>query len=174
MAILDSKGRLFGKLSILDIAAGLVIAMVLAGILLVPGKSGTSIAQVGSSVKQVEVDVVARGLSARKPFELVKAGQPTNIIIRNQPFGEINVKSVEPLGRKVYVPQPDGSLAVKDAPEPEVPFTNDLLITLTGKAQITDQGVVLGNSDMKVGTPVRLEGFGYDFNASVIDIRVQP
>ena len=33
MAILDSKGRLFGKVSVLDIGAGLIILMAVAGLL---------------------------------------------------------------------------------------------------------------------------------------------
>ena len=47
MAIVDSQGRLFGKVSILDIGAALIILMVLVGIFVVPGDSGSSIAQVG-------------------------------------------------------------------------------------------------------------------------------
>ena len=40
MKILDAKGRLFGKVSLLDIGAGLVILMVLAGIFIFPGTGG--------------------------------------------------------------------------------------------------------------------------------------
>jgi len=44
MAILDSKGRLFGKVSILDLGAALVILLVVVGIFFFPGTSG-SVAQ---------------------------------------------------------------------------------------------------------------------------------
>ena len=37
MAIIDSQGRLFGKLSILDIGSALIILLVIAGIFLFPG-----------------------------------------------------------------------------------------------------------------------------------------
>ncbi len=46
MAILDSKGRLFGKINLLDLGAGLVILLVIFGIFIFPGTSG-SVAQVG-------------------------------------------------------------------------------------------------------------------------------
>lgn len=36
MAILDSKGRLFGKFSLLDVGAGLIILMVVAGLFCCP------------------------------------------------------------------------------------------------------------------------------------------
>lgn len=72
MAILDSKGRLFGKISILDIGAALMILLVLAGIFLFPGGSG-SVAQVGNTTRPVEVDVMVRGLTVRDPQALLKA-----------------------------------------------------------------------------------------------------
>lgn len=172
--ILDSQGRLFGKLSILDVGAALVILLVVVGIFFFPGTSG-SVAQLGVTTKPVEVDVVVRGLSIRNPQELIKEFQTkkkTNIIIRNQPYGQVDIKSVKELSRSVVVPQPDGS--VKALPDPRKDtFSTDMMITLAGKAQITANGPVLGNNKIKVGMPIELEGFEYDFNASVIDVRIK-
>jgi hypothetical protein len=47
-----------------------------------------------------------------------------------------------------------------------------MLITLAGQATLTKDGPVLGNSKIKIGTPVELEGSNYNFNASVIDVRI--
>jgi hypothetical protein len=49
----------------------------------------------------------------------------------------------------------------------------DLLVTLAGKAQVTNNGPVIGNSKLKIGVPVELEGFNYDFTGAVIDIRLK-
>ena len=171
MKILDSQGRLFGKVSILDLGAALVILLVVVGIFFFPGTSG---AQIGATTKPVEIDVIVRGLNIRDPQQLfeqgLKAGGKTNIIIRNQPHGQIEVKSVKRLPRTTLVPQPDGS--VKELPDPKAnQFAADMLLTLGGKAQITKNGPVIGNSKLKIGIPVELEGFNYDFNTSVIDIR---
>jgi hypothetical protein len=88
MKILDARGRLFGKVSILDLGAALVILLVVVGIFFFPGTSG-SVAQVGAPTKPVEVDLVVRGLNVLNPQQLfnqgLKAGGKTNIIIRNQP-----------------------------------------------------------------------------------------
>ncbi|OKH36703.1 pyruvate/2-oxoglutarate dehydrogenase complex,dihydrolipoamide dehydrogenase (E3) component [[Phormidium ambiguum] IAM M-71] len=174
MKILDSQGRILGKFSILDLGAALVILLVIVGIFFFPGTSG-SLAQVGVPTKPVEVDVVVRGLSIRQPQNLLKEFQTkkkTNVIIRNQPYGQVDVKAVRELPRTIIVPQPDGTAkAVLDPRQDN--FSTDMLITLTGKAQITKNGPVLGNSKLKVGTPVELEGFDYNFNASVIDVRVK-
>lgn len=174
MAILDSKGRLFGKVSILDLGAALVILLVIVGIFFFPGTSG-SVAQVGVTTKPIEVDLVVRGLNVRDPQQLfsegLKEGGKTNIIIRNQPYGQIEVKSVKQLPRTILVPQPDGSLREMSDPRPNQ-FSTDMLMTLSGRAQVTSTGPVLGNSKLKIGMPVELEGFNYNFNATVIDLRI--
>ncbi|AFZ13554.1 hypothetical protein Cri9333_2698 [Crinalium epipsammum PCC 9333] len=173
MAILDSQGRLFGKVSILDFAAALVILLVVVGIFFVPGTGG-SVAQTGTT-KPVEVDVLVRGLSVLDPNSLIEQfnkEKKTNLIIRNQPYGEIDIKSVKTLARTVIVPQPDGSAKALPDPRPDA-YSTDMLMVLAGQAQITKTGAVLGNSKIKVGTTLELEGFNYDFNASVIRIRIK-
>ncbi|MGH1396478.1 MAG: DUF4330 domain-containing protein [Trichormus sp.] len=175
MTILDSKGRLFGKINILDLFAGLVILLVIIGIFVFPGTGG-SIAQVGAKKTPIEVDLVVRGLNVRDPQQLseqgFKTGGKTKVIIRNQPYGEIGIKSVQVLPRTLTVGQPDGS--VKELPDPRSNnFSTDMLLTLEGQAEVTKDGPVLGNSKVKIGMPFELEGFNYNFNASVIDVRLK-
>ncbi|MBO3462505.1 DUF4330 domain-containing protein [Aetokthonos hydrillicola Thurmond2011] len=174
MAILDSKGRLFGKINILDLGAMLVILLVIFGIFFFPGSSG-SIAQVGTT-KPVEVDLVVRGLNVREPQRLIEQGLKkdgkTNIIIRNQPHGQINIQSVQLIPRTVLVPQPDGS--IKELPEPRKNnYSTDMLMTLEGQAKTTNNGLVLGPSKLRIGETVELDGFNYNFKATIIDIRMK-
>jgi hypothetical protein len=173
MAILDSKGRLFGKVSLLDLGAALVILLVIVGIFFFPGTGG-SVAQL-SGTKPVEVDVLVRGLSVRDPATFMnefKQQKKTSFIIRNAPSGEVDIEALKELPRTVLVPQPNGT--VKELPDPRSnSFSTDMLITLGGQATITKDGPVLGNNKVKIGTPVQLEGKDYNFNASVIDVRVR-
>jgi Domain of unknown function (DUF4330) len=174
MAILDSKGRLFGKFNLLDIGAIFVILLVVVGIFLLPGTG--SVAQVNAKSVPIEVDLVVRGLNVRDPQQLYANGftkeGKTKVIIRNQPYGEIKIKSIQELPRTLSVPQPDGSL--KELVDPRKNnFSTDMLLTLEGKANLTETGPVLGNSKVKIGMPFELEGFNYNFNATVIDIRMQ-
>jgi hypothetical protein len=174
MVLLDSKGRLFGKISILDVGAALIILMVLVGIFFYPGTSG-SVAQVGATTKPVEVDVMVRGLTSSDPdrlFETIKNSETANIIIRNQPYGQVDVKDVKRLPRSTAVPQPDGTVKAFPDPRPELDYTIDMLITLADEAQITDNGPVFGNSKVKVGTQIEIEGDLYDFYTSTVDVRV--
>ncbi|CDN10366.1 MAG: DUF4330 domain-containing protein [Richelia sp.] len=175
MAILDSKGRLFGKLNILDFCASLVILLVIVGVFFFPGTSG-SVAQVGTKIARIEVDLIVRGLNVRNPQRLVDQGLTkggkTNVIIRNHPYGQVAIKSIEVFPRYIIATLPDGK--VLEVPDPrKTSFSKDMLLTVTGKAQITDNGPVLGNSKIKIGMPFELEGFNYNFKASVIDIRIE-
>ena len=175
MKLLDSKGRIFGKISILDLGAALVILMVVVGIFFFPGTSG-SVAQnqLAPTTKPVEIKVIVRGLGVLYPEALIarlRDTGKTNIVIRNQPYGTVDVKSVEKVPRILAIPQPDGS--VKALPDPRDNFYSvNLMITLGGNATITDDGPVLGNSKLKIGTLIELEDEMYNFNASTIDVKV--
>jgi hypothetical protein len=172
MAILDSKGRLFGKVSILDFGAALVILLVIVGIFFFPGTSG-SVAQLNGT-KPVELDVLVRGLNVSNPDALIaqfNKQKKTNIIIRNQPYGQLAIKSVKTLPRNLAVPQPDGSVKVRPDPRPDA-FSTDMLMVLGGQATINKDGPVLGNSKVRIGTTLELEGPTYNFNGSVIDMRI--
>lgn len=174
MAIIDSNGRLFGKVSILDIGAAVIILLVLAGVFLFPGTSG-SVAQLGVTTRPVEVDLMVRGLTVAEPQALVTSMREEgriNIIIRNQPAGSVEVKEIQELPRSVAVPQPDGSVTAFPDPRPELGFTLDMLVTLADDAQITDGGPVFGNNKVKIGTQIEVEGLTYRFNTSVVGVRI--
>lgn len=175
MKLLDAKGRLFGKISVLDLGAALILFMVIVGIFVLPGSSGKSlVAQV--QTRPIEVDVIVRGLNVMNPESLVqefKSEKKTNIIIRNQPAGQADILKVEELPRNLAVPQPDGGVKALPDPRPEGRFSQDMILTLGGNAEMTPTGVVLGNQKLKIGTVLELEGKSYDFNASVIDIRMK-
>jgi hypothetical protein len=175
MKIIDSQGRIFNRLSILDLWAGLVILLVILGIFFFPGSNGSSVAQSGAK-QRIEVDLVVRGLNVREPQKLISSftqQKKTNLIIRNQPYGDAEIINVKQLPRNVLVPQPDGT--VKVLPDPraqETSFSTDMLLTIAGQGQVTKNGLVIGNNKVKIGTTIELEGVDYNFNASVIDVRL--
>ena len=95
------------------------------------------------------------------------------MIIRNQPYGQVDIKSLEVLPRLIPVAQPDGTSKARPDPTAEYTYSHNILMTLVGNGQITDSGPVLGNIKIKIGTTVELEGKNYNFNATVIDVRVK-
>jgi hypothetical protein len=174
MAILDSRGRLFGKVNVLDFGAILVVMLALAGIFL--GTAG-SVAQPGVEIKPIEVDVVVRGLSIAKPdalLTLLKTEKQADVIIRNQPYGQITIAKASITPRTLAVPQPNGSVKALPDPRPAMELSTDYYMTLSQEnAQIKDGEVIFGNTKVKVGTVLELEGKTYRFNSSVVDVRVK-
>lgn len=168
MAVLDSKGRLFGKVNLLDAGAVLIMLLVVGGVFLFPGPSGT----LANSDANVEVDLLVLGLKTRNPKTLIKEGEKASFKIRNQPIGEVKIKKVEFMPRTTLAPQSDGSVKAVADPREEEKFSVNMIITLEGKGQMTGNGPVFGGTLIKVGLPVELDGGLYNFKPSVIDIRV--
>jgi hypothetical protein len=178
MKIIDSKGRLFGKLSILDLGAAGVILLVIIGIFFFPGTPLTQKIVAQTRLQPIEVEVLVRGLSVGDFQGLLnefKEETKTSIVIRNQPAGSIDIIDAKPLPRTTPVPQPDGTVKALPDPRPEINMIQDLIIVLAGKADITDDGVVLeGSKKVKIGIPIQLQGKLYDFNGTVISVKTPP
>ncbi|MCY7333941.1 MAG: DUF4330 domain-containing protein, partial [Pseudanabaena sp. CAN_BIN31] len=172
MALLDRQGRLFGKFSILDIGAIATILIVLIGLFIVPGNSGSSIAQMLSAEnKTVQVEMNVRGLSATNPQSLIKVGDKVNIIIRNQPRGEVTIKKVDISTPKVVAAKADGTAVYFEDPRALSTSQSDLVITLESTARVTNDGVVFGNEKVKVGTSIDIEGSKYIIRGSAMAVR---
>lgn len=173
MKIVDSKGRLFGKVNILDIGAIAVILLVLIGIFIVPGPKG-SIAQVGTgTTDMIELNLLVRGLSVKDPESLLNEFNQKaniNIIVRNEPAGQLTIDSAQKLPNYVIVPQPDGSVKALPDPRPET-FSIDMMLLMSGKGQMTKDGAILANQKIKIGTVLELDGTNYNFRGSVIDVK---
>jgi Domain of unknown function (DUF4330) len=172
MVNLNFKSRLFSLCTTLSLFRRrllLVILLTLVSILFYPT---SSFAQ-PTSTQPVEIDLFVQGLSVKNPKAFLeqglKPGTQTDITLKNQPEGKLNIKSVKQIPITISVPQPDGS--VKELPDPKENYRMDILITLTGQANAQDNGLFLGKSRLKIGTPAEIEGFNYFTRATVIDVR---
>ena len=174
MKIIDSKGRLFGKLSVLDLAAAGVILLVVIGVFFFPGTPITNKIVAQTKLQTVEVNVLVRGLGVEDLDSLIEEfeGETTDIVIRNQPAGKVQIVESQLLPRTTVVPQPDGTVKALPDPRPEIDMLRDMLLTLRGKAEITSSGVVLDSSKkIKIGSSIQLQGNMYDFNGTIIAIK---
>ena len=175
MKIIDSKGRLFGKLSILDLAAAGVIALVVVGIFFFPGTPLTNSIIAQTKQQPIEVKVLIRGLGVSNLdglFAEFKENDKADIVIRNQPAGKVTIVDNEILPRTTAVPQPDGTVKALPDPRPEITMIRDMLMTLEGKAEATSTGFVLdGSKKVKIGSSIQLQGNTYDFNGTVVSIQ---
>jgi hypothetical protein len=172
MQPIDKQGRLFGLVHVLDLGAIALILLVLIGVVIVPGNGGYSIAQLlTAETRPVAVDMIVRGLSAKEPEKLIQAGDKVSIIIRNQPRGEVTVKSVSFAVPKVLVTQNQGQAIALPDPRAVETFQTDVAIVLTGNAKVTEDGVIFGNEKVKVGTAIDIEGPKYIMRGSTMGVR---
>ncbi len=174
MKIIDSKGRLFGKLSLLDLAAAGVILLVVIGVFFFPGTPITNSLVAQTKLKPVEVQILIRGLGVSNLDSLIKEFErekQADIVIRNQPAGKVDIVASKLLPRTTPVPQPDGTVKALPDPRPEITMIRDMLLTLQGKAEVTNNGIVLdGSKKIKIGSSIQLQGDVYDFNGTIVAI----
>ncbi|MEL6927317.1 MAG: DUF4330 domain-containing protein [Cyanobacteria bacterium J06600_6] len=177
MKIIDSKGRLFGKLSLLDLAAACVILLVVIGVFFAPGTPYTNKLAAQAKQQPIEIKVLVRGLSVADYDVLAQEFAPdkqADIVIRNQPAGKIKMIDSQVLPRTTPVPQPDGTVKALPDPRPEVAMIKDLLLTLGSKAEVTNGGYVLsGSKKIKIGSSIQLQGNIYDFSGTVVAINTE-
>lgn len=174
MKIIDSKGRLFGKLSLLDLAAACVILLVVVGVFFFPGTPVTNNLVAQTKQQPIEVKVLVRGLSVSNYEKLTKefgGDKQADIIIRNQPAGKVKIVDSEVLPRTTPVPQPDGTVKALPDPRPEVEMIRDLVLTVGSRAEVTEGGYLLsGSKKIKIGSSIQLQGDIYDFSGTVVGI----
>ena len=152
----------------------LALVLILTGVLFIPGVPNTKTYATDSS-QPVELDLLVKYLSISRPQELInqqlKSGVKADITIRNQPAGEMQVKSIDLLPVKIAVTQPDGS--VKELEDPTARFVTHMLITFSSTAEVKGDGSFIGDSKLKIGMPATMEGFNYYFRGSIIDVRLE-
>ena len=174
MSIIDSKGRLFGKLSLLDLAAAAVILLVFIGVFFFPGTPITKGFVTKAQQKPVEIQILVRGLGVSDYDSLAAEftrEKKADIVIRNQPAGKVEIVSSQVLPRTTPVPQPDGTVKALPDPRPEIVMISDILMTLQSNAEITKGGVLLdGSKKIKIGSSIQLQGSLYDFSGTVVSI----
>jgi hypothetical protein len=94
------------------------------------------------------------------------------IVIRNQPHGSVEIKNVAILQRKLVAVQPNGSVVTATDPNQATFGTLDARFLLAGQGRKGEGGVVFGNQNLKIGTPIELEGNSFRVSGSVTALQV--
>jgi hypothetical protein len=85
----------------------------------------------------------------------------------------MEVTNVKILPQIVLITQPDGSVKQVEDPRADTRLNSNMTMTLAGNAQVTDSGIVIANQKVKIGTTVELDGYDYNFRASIVEVRVK-
>lgn len=151
------------------IIIGILIAIAV-GIFTAKGFRTTASKQIEAK-SPIEFEVFLRSVTMTSKECPVKIGDKTFISIRNVPYTELDVVSVNYAPKKTVIPakNKDGYTVVNDAG-----FINtyDIVVKVKDEAIITKDGAVVGGNKIKIGLPITLEGKTYKFTGSVSDINI--
>lgn len=103
----------------------------------------------------------------------LKRGDDTYLTIRNVPYKKLKVLEAIAIRKMVSVSNPtgnlkQGALMVEDV---SAPFQYDMIVTVTDKAKVTEDGFVAGGNKIKIGIPVVIEGQYYKLNGVVSNVQ---
>lgn len=166
--IIDSSGKLFGKINIIDFG-GLALALLVAlGIMAVQSGMYQTSGQMIKGEGDIHYTIYIRNLKTLQP-DLFAPGKKLSITIRNQPRGEVAILDVKRKPRQSSYILPNGSL--KTMEDPADPYGYDYLITLKDHALFTKDGYVTEGIKVKIGLGIEVEGQNYRVPGAIVDVK---
>ena len=163
------------SLGLVDLGAGLAVLLAAVGVIWSP-KLNTSIAKATGALTPVIVSVDVRGIPVANPTALIGQARDEGkvaIVIRNQPHGTVAIQQVIPLPRLLSAVQPNGTVVTAPDPNQKYLGTLDARFVLEGQGRKSGGGVVFGNQNLKIGTPVEIEGKNFRITGTVTNLQLQ-
>jgi hypothetical protein len=166
--LLDSRGKLFGLVNVLD---ALIVTTVVVGVIgVVAVKSGySSVTRIAQRTGPAEIDFMIR--ATIKDLSMFKVGDKTAVTIRNQPYDKVEIVAVAAKRQETLVPFADAK-GYKMVNDPSSPYASEVILTLRDEGMETEDGIVWGGQKLKLGVPIEVEGYKYRLKGSVIDVRM--
>lgn len=151
MALIDGKGRLFGKINIIDLLIVLLVIAIAGGIYLVFfSGSDKQAAETSKVVYDFEITNVNKDF-----VDAINPGDPIRDSTRGNELGTVVSKE----SRKATMLNEDlinGRYIIAD-----VPNAYDVVITIEADADITPANIIVGGAEIKVGKKFFIKGKGY-------------
>lgn len=160
--------------TLVDAGAAAAVALAALGVIWSPKLTG-EIARATGGLQPVTVLVDVRGVPVAEPSALIAAARQAgavNIVIRNEPHGEVRVRDVRALPRLLTAVQANGSVVTAPDPNQKTFGTLDARFVLEGQGRKTGGGVVFGNQNLKIGAPIELEGKQFRVSGTVSGLAV--
>ncbi|HHY93319.1 MAG TPA: DUF4330 domain-containing protein [Firmicutes bacterium] len=161
MPWLDERGRLFGRVNIIDLAVLLLVLLVGARLGL---KSRLLQAVNPSTARPVEVVLVVEDVR-QATADAMQEGENVLNSKSNAVLGKLVKKDVRPALKEVETA--DGRLA-----QAESPFKKDVYLTIRGEGQVTPNVILLGGAELRVGASLAVKGLKFSVNSTVLGVKV--
>ena len=161
MLLIDNKGRLFGKFNILDLfIIVMIIVLGVGGFYKVRKVNLTDVDIIKPKPVELKIIVMEReklGVDMIKEGDILKE-YDTGIVL-----GEIKNIEVNPASTEVATI--DGEIKIA-----EIPDRYDLLITVDAKAMITENSIMSGNKELRIGNKLVLRTKTYALDSIVLAV----
>lgn len=162
--VIDSRGKLFGKISIIDIMIVVILMAAIAGVGYKFSKSGT----IGSSAKADDLEIVFYAEEVPDyAAQAIKIGDIVKDGVQNSTFGR--VKDIK-IGDSVSWAQAENGEWFPSTKKGYV----SIYITAEGKGIFEDSGVSIDSSDYFIGLTIdrlRAGNSAFNFVAIIHDIK---
>ncbi|HHV57999.1 MAG TPA: DUF4330 domain-containing protein [Firmicutes bacterium] len=162
MPWLDDRGRLFGRINIIDLAVLLLVLLVAARLGL---RSRLLRAVNPSTAKPVEAVLVVEDVR-QATADAMQEGENVLNTKSNAVLGKLVKKEVRPALKEVETA--DGRLA-----QAESPFKKDVYLTIRGPGQVTPNVILMGGYEMRVGASLAVKGLKFAVNTTVLSVKVE-
>lgn len=151
MALIDKKGRLFGKINIVDMIIVLAILLLAGGVYFVFfGGSDKQVLETSKVVYDFEITNVNKDF-----VDAITPGDPIRDSVRGNELGTVTNKT----SRNATMLNEDlinGRYIIADVPD-----AYDVVITIEADANITPANIIVGGAEVKVGKKFFIKGKGY-------------
>lgn len=157
---IDSKGKLFGKINIIDLVLVLVVGVLIAG-----GVYKFSNMQNISTEDQKKISVSIELEGEKKGLvDAIKDGDILLDSVRGTEFGKVIGKTIKP--HLEMVVNKDGTVEYR-----EIPGNFDAEVKIDAMAIIDEDGILVGTKPLYIGSEIRLKSNLYVFTCKVLDIK---
>lgn len=161
MAIIDEKGKLFGRVNIIDFCIVFVLVIVIIGGIFIINMLSNS--QIRDTNQAVRYDVEFR-YKPKEFGESIQIGGEVRSSIDGSYLGKLVNKKIVPSAN--IIPNAEEGKYVKA----ELPEEYDVIITIEANAVITDQEILAEGKDIKIGKQMFIKGKGYASPGFIVGI----
>jgi len=164
MRLIDSRGRIFGTINVIDL---LIIVMVLtAAYGFWHARSGAAgLAALRGETRQIEATFVVSNVRPATS-SVIKVGDKVNDSKTNTYLGQVTAVRVEPA--EIAVTGPDGRVY-----ESTSKTRQDVWVTLRGSGRVSPNAITLGSNEIRIGTQISLKTNMYAVQSTVMAIEVR-
>lgn len=156
---IDERGRLFGVINVIDLAALLVL------VVFVTKFAYPRVAASRGGVTEKEIQVVFLVTKVRfATASVIRPGDEVREVKSNLFLGRVVDVVVKPMPTEVETA--DGRVVLADSP-----VYKDVWITVSGPGRISPNAIILGSQEIRIGTKVNLKTNLYAVESTVMEIR---